>query len=124
MSYPTFESMFEAEKEARLRTVTHVVVEVRDDMDADTPGVESLFTVCPATEIDKVPGGREVVYWAEPGRASLAVARTAMQDSLRWASRALTRQAAPPRDLLVAIQNSLTAGLEKTDAAEWPAGSE
>ena len=114
VTFPEFESYLEAEAEARRRTVAYVVVEVRDEHDA--PGVEALFAVCSADEVNQVPRGREIVFTAEIPCSSLGLARSAMQDSLRWAERAVQRQG-EPMELLAAIHNSLALGLEKTSSA-------
>jgi hypothetical protein len=112
------ESYLEAEREARRRTVVHVVVEVRDEDDA--PGVEAAFVVCREDEIADVARGREVVFRAEIASVWSDLVRGRVDDALSRTNRALDRldpKRRAVRDLLCDVRELLSSALETMTTA-------
>lgn len=115
MSTKVFESFIEAEQQARRLTRRYVVVECRDDLDADTPGIEATFRVCPEHQVHTVANAREIVFTAEVPHPTEQKYRLALANALWSANRAISDTSHLPctaaRELLDEIRHTLEDGL-------------
>lgn len=114
MSLRKFDEFFKAEQEARRLTRRYVVVECRDEADADTPGVEATFVVIREDQVHTVPNRREVVFVAEIAQPAAHRYRLAIDNALlRLRAAAGTGPTTGPalRETLESIHDSLSADL-------------
>lgn len=115
MTGRVFESYLEAEQQACRLTRRYVVVECREDADADTPGVEATFRVCPETQVHTVPNAREIVFTTEVPHPTEQKYRLALANALWSANKAIAATAHLPctaaREQLDEIRRTLEVGL-------------